>query len=182
MNRKILNQEFFDRKTLVVAKDLLGKYLVRRVRLHQGYVVTKEQITEVEAYIGPHDLACHSSKGRTKRTEIMYCKAGTLYVYFVYGMYWMLNVVTEEKDYPSAILIRGTEQFKGPGVLTRELKITGELNGKPANKKTGLWFESDLSAKGGSASGGKILRLPRVGVNYAGPIWANKKYRFVLKG
>src|SRR3989344_2806126 len=138
MNRKILNQEFFDRKTLVVAKDLLGKYLVRRVRLHQGYVVTKEQITEVEAYIGPHDLACHSSKGRTKRTEIMFCVAGTIYVYFTYGMHWMLNVVTEEKDYPSAILIRATENFKGPGVLTHELKIDKKLNGKMLGKKSRL--------------------------------------------
>ena len=185
--KKIVGKDFFNRKTETVAKELLGRYLVRKVRLRRGYVVIKERITEVEAYVGPHDLACHSSKGRTKRNEVMYCEAGTIYVYFVYGMYWMLNIVTEKKEYPAAILIRATEsasrRIKGPGVLTRELKIDGRLNGKKLGKKTGLWIESDLPAKtGGSANpnGGKIMRMPRVGVGYAGPIWSKEKLRFVL--
>lgn len=171
--RKKLSPEFFDRKTLVVAKDLLGKYLVRKI----GKKIVREKIVEVEAYVGSHDLASHSSKGRTKRTEIMYGKPGTIYVYLVYGMYYMLNIVTEEKDHPSAILIRGTEHFSGPGVLSRELKIDKKLNGKMLSEKTALWIESDLKIKNSKL---KIIRTPRIGVSYAGHIWANKKYRFLL--
>ncbi|TAL48774.1 DNA-3-methyladenine glycosylase [Patescibacteria group bacterium] len=176
---KTLGKEFFNRKTLLVARDLIGKYLIRRLcstsRRHYG--VAREKIIEVEAYVGPHDLACHSSKGKTRRTEVMFCEAGTLYVYFVYGMYWMLNVVTEEKNYPAAILIRGTEHFRRPGVLTRELKITGALNGRAARKRTGLWFED----RGEKIPQSKIKRTPRIGISYAGPIWSKKKYRFTLK-
>jgi DNA-3-methyladenine glycosylase len=171
--KKVLGKKFFERKTLSVARDLLGKYLVRKI----GQRIFAEKITEVEAYIGPHDLASHSAKGRTKRTEIMYGSPGTLYVYFIYGMYFMLNVVTEGKDYPAAILVRGTENFKGPGVLTRELKITKTLNGKTAEKKSGLWFED----RGGKPPKSKIKRTPRIGIYYAGPLWSQKKYRFVLE-
>ena len=166
----------------MVAKDLLGKYLVRKV----GRKIFKEKVTEVEAYIGPHDLASHSSKGRTPRTEIMFREAGTMYVYFIYGMYFMLNIVTEEEDYPAAILIRGTENLKGPGVLTRELNITKELNGKLLGRKSGLWFEDHgektPTLKSGSRSKSVgIKSSPRIGVNYAGPIWSQKKYRFNLE-
>jgi len=169
---KVLDEAFFNRKTLNIAPDLLGKYLVRKV----GEKIIREKITEVEAYVGAHDLASHSSKGRTERTEVMFGEAGTLYVYLVYGMYWMLNVVTEKKGHPSAILIRGTESYKGPGVLTRELKITDKLNGKQALKKNGLCFE-DSNEK---VLRKNIERTPRIGVAYAGPVWANKKYRFLL--
>lgn len=171
--KKILRKSFFNRKTVVVARDLLGKYLIRKI----GKKTIAEKIVEVEAYTGSHDLACHSSKGRTKRNEVMYCEAGTLYVYFVYGMYWMLNAVTEKKSYPAAILIRGTEHFHGPGILTRELKIAGAFNGKIASKKTGLWFEN----RGEKINPKDIRRTPRIGVNYAGPVWSKKKLRFVLK-
>ncbi len=167
---KMLPKSFFDRKTLTVARDLLGNYLVRRVN---GKII-REIITETEAYTGPHDRASHASRGKTKRTEVMFRGPGTLYVYFIYGMYEMLNVVTEKEDYPAAILIRATEHYKGPGILTRELKITRAQNGKPAAKKSGVWFEeSSMRAK-------HIARTPRIGVSYAGPEWANKKYRFVL--
>ncbi len=169
--RKVISSKFFNRKTTVVTKDLLGKYLVRQV----GKKVFREKITEVEAYVGPNDLASHSSKGRTLRTEIMYQKGGTLYVYFIYGMHFMLNVVTEEKDYPAAILIRATEHFKGPGVLTRELGINKNLNGKVAHKKSGLWFEDH------SEKNIKIKSSARIGVDYAGPLWSKKKYRFTLE-
>lgn len=169
--RKILGPKFFDRPTLEVAEDLLGKYLVRKV----GRKTVAEKITEIEAYVGPHDLACHSAKGRTSRTEVMYQKAGTLYIYFVYGMHWMLNIVTEKKDYPAAVLIRGTEHFRGPGVLTRELKIDKKLNGKMAGRKTGFWIEDR------GEENFKIERTPRIGVRYAGPVWSKKKYRFLVK-
>ena len=111
----------------------------------------------------------------------MFAEAGTIYVYFIYGMYFMLNIVTEEKDFPAAILIRATENFKGPGVLTRELGINKSLNGKVANKKTGLWFEETPTLKSGSRPKSVgIKKSPRIGINYAGPIWSAKKYRFTL--
>ena len=178
---KILTKEFFNRKTLVVARDLVGKFLVRRYysTSRKRYVVAREMITETEAYVGPYDLASHASKGRTQRTETMFREAGTIYTYFVYGMYWMLNIVTEEKNYPAAILIRGTENFKGPGVLTRELKITGKLNGQKLGKKSGIWIEDRPTSL--KLRGMKILKTPRIGVSYAGPIWSEKKLRFILK-
>ena len=178
---KTLPTSFFNRKTLTVAKELIGKYLVRKYysTSHKRYVVAKEKITEVEAYVGPHDLACHSSKGRTKRCEPMFGKAGTIYVYFTYGIHWMLNIVTEEKDFPAAVLIRGTEHVSGPARLTKKFKIDKMLNGKRLGKKTGLWIESpSLKA---SAYRGKILRTPRIGVSYALNGWAKKPYRFILK-
>ncbi len=138
-------------------------------------------ITETEAYVGPHDLACHSSKGRTKRNEAMYGEAGTIYVYFTYGMHWMLNIVTEEKDFPAAVLIRGTENFKGPARLTKALKIDKSLNSRKLGKKSGLWIAAPAEAlREGGKTKLKILRTPRIGVTYAGE-WAKKPYRFILK-
>ncbi len=170
--RKVLGPDFFNRPAVKVAKDLIGMHLVRKVN---GEIIA-DKITEAEAYVGPHDLACHAAKGRTKRTEVMFCEGGTLYVYFVYGMHWMLNVVTGEKDYPAAVLIRGTEKWSGPGRLTRAFSIDKILNGAPANKRTGLWFED----RGRDVSPRNISATPRIGVNYAGPVWAKKPYRFVL--
>lgn len=163
---------FFEQKTLVAAQELLGNFLVRKI----GNKIIREKITEVEAYVGPHDLACHSAKGRTARTEVMFKEAGTIYIYLIYGMYWMLNIVTEKPDFPAAILIRGTKNFKGPGVLTRELKINKSLNYKSLGEEAGLWIE-----KGEKIPKNKIVRTPRIGVKYAGDIWANKPYRFLLK-
>lgn len=179
--KKVLKNSFFNRKTEVVAKELLGTFLVRKM----GGKETAWMITETEAYIGPQDLASHSSRGRTKRNEPMFAEPGTIYVYFTYGMHWMLNIVTEEKDYPAAVLIRGTDQVTGPARLTKALKINKTLNGKKLGKETGLWIEENYKPrrKAGDptkSSALKILRLPRVGVSYAGEIWANKKLRFVL--
>lgn len=167
---KILTPEFFHRKTLAVARDLVGKYLVRS---HGGKTV-KLRVVEVEAYVGPHDLASHSSKGRTARTEIMFGAPGRFYTYLIYGMYWMLNVVTEKEGHASAILIRGVEGISGPGRLTKKLAIDNKLNGMIAEKKTGLWFEDHDEPTP------RIKRTPRIGIKYAGEIWEAKPYRFVL--
>lgn len=170
--KKIPNN-FFNRKTETVAKELLGKYLVRRV----GGKVVREMITEVEAYVGPHDLACHSSRGQTKRNEPMFGKPGTIYVYFTYGMHWMLNIITEEKDFPAGVLIRGTENFSGPGRLTKNLKIDKTLNNQMLGVKSGLWIEGDEKIKGKL----KIIKTPRIGINYAPEPWCSAPLRFVLK-
>ncbi|MDB5254569.1 MAG: putative 3-methyladenine glycosylase [Parcubacteria group bacterium] len=166
-----LPHSFFEQKTLKVARELIGKTLVRKI----GNKTVKEIITEVEAYIGPHDLASHSSKGRTKRTEVMHAQAGTIYVYFIYGMYWMLNIVTEEKDFPAAVLIRATEKVKGPGRVAREFGIDKSLNGKMLNEETGLWIEDAPSVPHT-----QVIKTPRIGVDYAGA-WKDKPYRFILK-
>ncbi len=168
----MLPQEFFERPVLSVARDLLGKYLVRKTgRKKEAYV-----ITEVEAYDGEHDLACHASRGRTARTEIMYGSAGHWYVYLCYGMYDMFNIVTGPENYPAAVLIRGLKEVSGPGRLTKALNITGALNGKRADMKTGLWLEES----GIIVPKKEIVRTPRIGVSYAGE-WAHKPYRFIWK-
>jgi DNA-3-methyladenine glycosylase len=167
-----LPRSFFERPAEEVALGLLGKALVRR---RNGQIETFS-ITETEAYVGPEDRACHGSRGRTRRTEVMFGPAGRFYVYFIYGTYWMLNVVTGEVGYPAAVLIRGAGDIEGPGRLTRALGITGSFNGKASAARTGLWV-ADL---GESAPHEAILRTPRIGVDYAGPIWAAKHFRFVL--
>ncbi|HTK33315.1 MAG TPA: DNA-3-methyladenine glycosylase, partial [Candidatus Paceibacterota bacterium] len=163
-----LPQSFFNRKAQKVAEDLLGCYLVRKT----GKKEEKYMIVETEAYDGFDDRASHAWRGKTKRNEIMFGHPGFWYVYFVYGVHWMLNVVTGEKDYPSAVLIRGVAEAKGPGKLTKLLKIDRDFN----TKKLGgdLWIEKrDMEIKKKD-----IQRTPRIGVAYAGPIWSQKKYRF----
>ena len=117
---KSLHRSFYQRPTLTVARDLLGCFLVRKMpaRRGRGSKIVRARITEVEAYIGEDDLACHASKGRTKRTEIMYGEAGHAYVYLIYGMYELLNIVTEAKDFPAAILIRAVEIEGMPKIKT----------------------------------------------------------------
>lgn len=170
--RKVLSSKFFSRSTLKVAKELLGKFLVRRI----GNRKISGMITEVEAYIGPKDKASHASRGRTERNKIMFGKAGYWYVYFTYGMHWMLNIVTEKKGYPAAILIRGADCVRGPGRLTKFFKIDKSFNAKPANKITGLWIE-DRNIK---ISPHLIKRGKRIGVDYAGK-WRNKPWRFYIQ-
>lgn len=172
MKANVLDQKFFRQKTLRVAKQLIGCYLV----INSKGKIVRHRITETEAYVGPHDLACHSAKGRTNRTEVMFSEAGTLYVYLIYGMYWMLNIVTEKENYPAAVLIRGIQGADGPGKLTKLLGINKSFNGKISSKKNKLWFE-----KGCINKSEKIVASPRIGVSYAGPIWSKKHYRFSLK-
>lgn len=170
--RKILGKNFFEKDTLKVAENLLGKYLVRKI----GDKEIVLRINEVEAYDGFEDKASHAHKGKTERNKVMFGEAGNWYVYLVYGIHNMLNIVTGKADYPAAILIRGAGDISGPGKLTKFLKIDRKLNDEIASVGSGLWFED----RGESVDKKKIKRTSRVGVDYAGPIWAKKDYRFIL--
>ncbi len=167
----MLQPSFFSRPAANVARQMLGVILVRRQNGEEHRYV----VTETEAYEGEHDLACHSSKGRTARTEVMFGPAGRLYVYRVYGLHWMLNVVTGGFDEGAAVLIRGVEGVNGPGRVAALLAIDASLTGMQAVPNTGLWFEDAPGAKKL-----RVLRTPRIGVGYAGPVWAPKKLRFVV--
>lgn len=168
----MLQNPFFDRPAEVVARELLGCVLCVRV----GEKIERHIITETEAYVGPHDLASHASKGRTARTEVMFGRPGTIYMYLVYGMYDMLNIVTGEAGYPAAVLIRGVGKWNGPGKLTKALGITRTLNGQSVGKKVGLWVEEGETM----VSSEQIESTPRIGVAYAKE-WAEKELRFVLR-
>ena len=133
-------------------------------------------ITETEAYIGPHDLASHAARGRTKRTEVMFGEPGTLYLFFVYGMHWMLNVVTGPAGYPAAVLIRAVQDINGPARLTKAMALTGSLNGKQADEENGVWFTDDTRPPRT-----KVIRSARIGVDYAGPVSSLKPLRFSLR-
>ncbi|MEK7635793.1 MAG: DNA-3-methyladenine glycosylase [Patescibacteria group bacterium] len=169
--RKVLPQKFFNQSALKVAQNLLGKFLVRK--LHNRKISL--MITEVEAYDGFKDKASHASRGKTERNKIMFGLAGRFYVYFTYGMHWMLNIVTGSKNYPAAVLIRAAGDINGPAKLTKYLKIDKKFNGSTANRKTGLWFED----RGVKIKKSQIKKSKRIGVEYAGK-WANKHYRFFI--
>ena len=175
IHRKALSKAYFSRPTVQVARSLVGKYLVRSL---DGRGVAGG-IIEVEAYIGPGDKACHASKGRTKRTEVMFGPSGRAYVYLIYGMYHCLNVVTEREEFPAAVLIRAIEVdgvlIDGPGRLCRALQIDLNLNRIDLTAQESLWFED----RGGRISKGQVAALPRIGVDYAG-VWAKKPWRFRL--
>ena len=171
--RAPLPQSFYARPPLVVARALLGQLLVHEV----GGAQRIGRIVETEAYCGPKDLAAHSSKGRTARTEMMFGPPGRAYVYLIYGMYDCLNVVTGRG---TAVLIRALEPIAGigegartdgPGRLTRAMAIDRSLNAASLLEPP-LWI-----AEG--ARTGRIARGPRIGVDYAGA-WAHKPYRFWL--
>lgn len=171
--RKILTQKFFNRPTLKVAPDLLGKYLVRRI----GKKEIAFMITETEAYDGFKDRASHAARGMTERNKIMFGEAGRFYVYFTYGIHWMLNIVSHKKGYPAAVLIRGAGELNGPAKLTKYLKIDKNLNNKKSEKKSGLWVED----RGVRIIKSRIKKTPRIGVDYSGPVWSKKHYRFLIK-
>ncbi|HTM55990.1 MAG TPA: DNA-3-methyladenine glycosylase [Pirellulales bacterium] len=168
---RVLGPDFFARSALTVARELMGKFLVRRI----GGETRAAIIHETEAYVGPHDLACHASRGRTARTEVMFGPAGYWYVYFIYGMHWMLNVVTSRHGHPAAVLVRGAGPWIGPARLTKALAIDRTLNGQPASPESGLWVED----RGYRVRRGAIRRTPRIGVDYSGE-WAARPYRFVM--
>lgn len=170
MNNKISNDFFRNNDALFVAESLIGKTLVRDFGNGE---IFRSKIVETEAYYGIDDLACHASKGRTPRTEIMFQDGGKIYVYLIYGMYWMLNFVTGEIENPQAVLIRGVESCIGPGRLGRMLNLDKSFYGEDLETSERLWIED-------SQIEGKIITTPRIGIDYAGEIWKNKPWRFVL--
>lgn len=184
-----LERSFYEQSTVEVARELLGKHLVRK---HPDGT-TVGRIVETEAYVGPDDKACHASRGRTPRTEIMFGPAGHAYIYFVYGFHHMLNIVTEQVDFPAAVLIRavepiagielmkqrrGTEQPRnlasGPGKLCEAFAIDRSLNGSDICGRV-LYIRDDGELTAG------IVTSPRVGVDYAGK-WKHKPWRFLISG
>ncbi len=184
-----LKRSFFNRPTLQVARDLLGRRLVRL----DGSLRMAGLITETEAYCGEADLACHARAGRTPRTAVMYGPAGHAYVYFSYGMHWLLNVVTESPGEPGAVLIRGMEAVEGleriaarragrprsawtdgPAKLCQALHITGEQNGIDLTApEASLFLEL-----GAPVEEDQVATGPRVGIDSVPEPWKSKPWRY----
>ena len=178
LNISKLQRSFYDRPPITVARELLGQHLVRV----SGGVARIGRIVEVEAYLGPHDRAAHSARGLTPRTRVMYGPPGHAYVYLIYGMYHCMNVVTEGEGRASAVLLRALEpvanidgRTSGPGLLCRAMHIDRRLNGHD------LTSDEFYIAAAPVAEPFKIVKKPRIGVDYAGP-WAKKLLRFYLEG
>lgn len=177
MPQRKLPHSFFNRPAIELARDLIGKILVRRFRGREF----RARIVETEAYIGAHDLACHASKGRTKRTEVMFGPAGHAYVYLIYGMYDMFNIVAAGVDDPQAVLIRGAlplegwpADLSGPGKLARALRITRAQNGLDLTGES-LFLAGDRSDPF------EVEATKRIGIDYAGE-WKHALLRFVEAG
>jgi len=172
-----LDRSFYDRNTTVVAKELLGKYLVHVSRGLERI----GRIVEDEAYLGPHDLAAHSAKGLTQRTKVMFGPPGYAYVFMIYGMYCCMNVVTERGGHASAVLLRAVEpvknvdsQTKGPGLLCKAMRIDRRLNGHD------LVSDDLYIAAPPKEEPLTIVSRPRVGVDYA-KHWRKRLLRFYIK-
>jgi DNA-3-methyladenine glycosylase len=168
---RLLDAAFFDRPTPKVARDLIGKVLVRATDAGIQAMI----ITETEAYDGHRDKASHAHRGQTPRNAPMFAAAGTIYVYFTYGMHWMLNLVCGPEGYPAAVLIRGAGDIRGPARLTKALAIDKALDGRTLGVASGLWVED----RGIAIRPRDIQRTPRIGIGYAGE-WIDKPWRFVL--
>ena len=161
-----LPYEFYNRPCDVVARELVGKVLVRGdIRL---------RISETEVYWGESDTACHAHKGRTKRTEVLYADAGTIYVYLCYGIHWLMNIVTGDRDDPQAVLIRACLEAPGPGRLTKALGITGEYSRQSILETPDLRIEDDGFRC-------EIETAPRVGISYASEEDQARFWRYILK-
>lgn len=211
MKLKRLNRGFFMRPTLDVAKDMLGKFIVRQ----NGNKKIEGKIIETEAYIGPIDKASHAylpsgkfhlaseklfkklSAGKmadnaiflknfkktggklTERNLAEYFVGGHIYIYLVYGMYWQLNFSTEEAGKPECVLIRALDLGKeadGPGKLCRYLKLDKSFYGEDVVVSKKIWLED----RGKKIEPSKIIATKRIGIDYAGPYWAKRKWRFVF--
>ncbi|MGD2100157.1 MAG: DNA-3-methyladenine glycosylase [Desulfobacterales bacterium] len=190
----ILKHDFYARDTRVVARELLGKKLVRKYR---GQLLSG-LICETEAYLGASDSACHASRGKTARNAVMFGRAGVAYVYFVYGMHYLLNAVTEREKNPCAVLIRALVPFDGLKYMQRHRGVTGkDLTNGPAKLCQALVIDKDLN--GWDLTTGRKLWVeeqrslpqqlirtgPRIGIDYARPadrsaalrFWVEETYR-----
>lgn len=193
MTRAPLQRSFFDRATLEVAEGILGALLVRELpsgRRISGWV------TEAEAYVGSEDRACHARHGKTDRNAPMWGPPGRAYVYFTYGMHWMLNAVTEGEGYPAAVLLRGllpkegidemrqrrqgradSELTDGPAKLCQALAIDKEFNEVDLCDRGGhLWFEPGIPVPSNV-----VTRGPRVGLNNVPDPWLSKPWRYQVE-
>jgi DNA-3-methyladenine glycosylase len=182
-----IKRRFYQQATLDVARQLLGKRLVRNHR--RG--VTVGRIVETEAYVGPEDKACHAARGRTPRTQIMFGDAGYAYVYLIYGFHHMLNIVTETVDFPAAVLIRAVEPLHGMDLMARRrgTKKLRELASGPG--KLCQAFAIDRTLNGNDLCGEvlyledpgepvpRFITTPRIGIDYAGE-WTQKPFRFLI--
>lgn len=172
-----LRRGFFTQPSLQVTQELLGKYLVRKV----GKRALAGKIIETEAYIGPQDKASHAYRGkRTPRNRAEYLIGGHVYIYLVYGMYWQLNISTGEEGTPECVLIRAldVEGAKGPGKLCQYLQLDKSFYGYDVTKSKNIWLED----RGEKIQSSQIARTARIGIDYAGPYWARRKLRFLIKG
>ena len=167
---KRLGYDFFHRPCLQVSRDLVGKILVRKTP--DGEL--RLRITETEAYCGESDTACHAHKGKTRRTEVLYADAGTIYVYLCYGIHNLINIVTGDPADPQAVLIRACEGAPGPGRLTKALGITREFNRQSIVDNAEIWIEDDGMRFA-------VETDKRVGIGYASAEDQDKLWRFKLK-
>jgi DNA-3-methyladenine glycosylase len=173
-----LPRSFYDRDTILVAQELLGKLLVHR----SDGLERMARIVETEAYLGPHDLASHSARGLTERNRPMFGPPGHAYVYFIYGMYYCLNAVTEREGHAAAVLLRAIEPVRnvagrtqGPGLLCRAMHIDKRLNGHDLESDDFFIAAPELPEPV------VVVKRPRVGVDYARH-WAKRHLRFYIKG
>jgi DNA-3-methyladenine glycosylase len=177
MRKKKLLRDFYIRPTLRVAKDLLGKYIVRKI----GKKKLEGKIIETEAYIGPKDKASHAYGGKiTPRNKAEYLSGGHIYIYLVYGMYWQLNITTSKAGKPECVLIRSLNLGKlanGPGKVCQYLKLDKSFYGEDLTKSKRIWLED----RGEKVKSSQIVATARIGIDYAGPYWSRRKWRFLVK-
>jgi DNA-3-methyladenine glycosylase len=165
-----ISREFYTRDVLDVAPDLIGKNLVI-IRGNGSF--SRFSLTEVEAYRGIEDKACHASRGKTARTSVMFGEGGHLYVYLIYGMYWMLNIVTGTEGNPQAVLIRGAADISGPGKITKKLSIDRTYYGEDLVTSSRIWLED-------TGFNPPYYTGPRIGIDYAGEYWKSVPWRFYM--
>ena len=176
-----MSRNFYSQPALEVARGLLGKYIV----CIAGSEKLVGKIIETEAYIGPQDKAAHSYKGKiTSRTRVEYLVGGHIYIYLIYGMYWQLNIITAGVGEPECVLIRAIESegssilsTNGPGKLCRYLQLDKSFYGEDLVKSKIIWLED----RGEKIKPSQILTRKRIGIDYSGPYWSGRKWRFLIK-
>ncbi|MDR1260332.1 MAG: DNA-3-methyladenine glycosylase [Oscillospiraceae bacterium] len=164
-----LAREFYLHNAVSLAPLLLGKLLCHK----NGREIIKSRITETEAYLGESDSACHAHNGETPRNSVMYNQGGKAYIYLCYGLHNMLNIVSGPEKNPQAVLIRGVENYSGPGKLTKALQITRDLNGTDLTVSKDLWIEDGPLLD--------YMAAPRIGIGYAKEEDKKKLWRFIAK-